>query len=53
MDLDLLGGKHTKSIRVRVSPELETKIIEEANKRGIDTSKLTRIALVKELTDVE
>lgn len=49
MELELLTGKPTVIIRVRVSPQMKDKLIEECKARNSDESKLIRIALAKEL----
>lgn len=47
---DLLVGKPTVVVRVRVTPKMKDRLIQEAKNLGSDESKITRIALAKHLT---
>ena len=47
---DLLVGKPTVILRVRLTPKMKDRLIEEAKSLGSDESKITRIALAKHLT---
>lgn len=47
---DLLVGKPTVVVRVRVTTKMKDRLIEEAKNLGSDESKITRIALAKHLT---
>ena len=47
---DLLVGKPTEILRVRVTPKMKHRLLEETKNLGSDESKITRIALAKHLT---